>query len=93
MEIFLGVDGGGTSTRAVLVEASGRVIGQGEAGPSNYHNVGIPDALANIQSATWKAWEQANQTPRVPSAAFLGCRGEAGNVGGGFDARTAEKCR
>jgi N-acetylglucosamine kinase-like BadF-type ATPase len=75
MEIFLGVDGGGTSTRAVLVEASGRVIGQGEAGPSNYHNVGIPDALANIQSATWKAWEQANQTPRVPSAAFLGCAG------------------
>ena len=34
VEFLLGVDGGGTSTRALLARRDGPVIGQGQAGPS-----------------------------------------------------------
>lgn len=68
-EFFLGVDGGGTKTRAVLVDAAGRVRGTGEAGPSNYHNTGIDRAMANIREAARAA---GARTAR-PAAAFLGC--------------------
>jgi glucosamine kinase len=33
--LFLGVDGGGTRTRARLRDADGRLLGEGEAGPGN----------------------------------------------------------
>lgn len=35
MTLFLGLDGGGTGCRAVLVDASGRVLGRGVGGPCN----------------------------------------------------------
>jgi glucosamine kinase len=35
MQLYLGVDGGGTSTRACIADAAGRVLGVGTAGPSN----------------------------------------------------------
>ena len=48
---FLGVDGGGTHTRAVLVDARGREIGRGQAAGANWASVGVAAALANIQRA------------------------------------------
>ncbi|KFE34798.1 BadF/BadG/BcrA/BcrD ATPase family protein [Thioclava atlantica] len=47
---FLGVDGGGTGCRAVLADATGRVIGRGEAGPANIAS-DFGGALANILAA------------------------------------------
>lgn len=35
MALFLGVDGGGTGCRAAVADASGRILGTGEAGPAN----------------------------------------------------------
>lgn len=35
MDLFLGIDGGGTGCRAVLTDGSGSVLGRGEAGPAN----------------------------------------------------------
>lgn len=35
MTLFLGIDGGGTNCRAAVADASGRVLGQGQAGPAN----------------------------------------------------------
>ena len=35
MELFLGVDGGGTGCRAAVCDAMGRVLGEGRAGPAN----------------------------------------------------------
>lgn len=35
MSLLLGLDGGGSGCRAVLADASGQVLGRGEAGPSN----------------------------------------------------------
>ena len=38
--LFLGIDGGGTRTRAVLLQGTGSVIGLGEADSSNFNNMG-----------------------------------------------------
>ncbi|MBC2836191.1 BadF/BadG/BcrA/BcrD ATPase family protein [Paragemmobacter straminiformis] len=35
MTLFLGIDGGGTGCRAAVADASGRILGRGEAGPAN----------------------------------------------------------
>jgi glucosamine kinase len=35
MTLFLGIDGGGTGCRAAVADQSGRVLGQGRAGPAN----------------------------------------------------------
>lgn len=35
MTLYLGIDGGGTGCRAVVADASGRVLGHGAAGPAN----------------------------------------------------------
>lgn len=51
MDLFLGIDGGGTGCRAVLADASGQVLGRGEAGPANIAS-DFPGALGNILAAT-----------------------------------------
>jgi N-acetylglucosamine kinase-like BadF-type ATPase len=51
MEIYLGLDGGGTKTAALIMDADGRVLGEGTGGPGNVaHN---PDSVLrhSIQDA------------------------------------------
>jgi glucosamine kinase len=52
--IITGVNGGGTKTEAICCDETGRVLGRGYAGPSNYHNVGIKAAINNISKAISK---------------------------------------
>ncbi|MFG6459735.1 BadF/BadG/BcrA/BcrD ATPase family protein [Roseateles sp. BYS96W] len=47
---WVGVDGGGTSTRAVVADADGRVLGRGEAGASAL-NQGVEQAWRHIGEA------------------------------------------
>ena len=47
----IGVDGGGTTTRAVLIDENTRVLGRGEAGSSNHYGAGLTRAIENIESA------------------------------------------
>ena len=35
MDLFLGIDGGGTGCRAAVADGAGRVLGEGRAGPAN----------------------------------------------------------
>lgn len=50
MQLFLGIDGGGTGCRAAVADESGRVLGRGEAGPANIAS--DPDGAAqNIVKA------------------------------------------
>ena len=58
MSFYLGVDAGGTQTRARLVADSGEVIGTGEAGPANMR-IGLEQALEQIQAAYGEAIEAA----------------------------------
>lgn len=49
--VFVGVDGGATKTLSVAADDKGEIIGIGEAGPSNYHTVGLDAAVKNINSS------------------------------------------
>ena len=53
--LVAGVDGGGTGTRAVIMDSEKRVVGEGQAGPSNPLRVGIATAASNIREAVDKA--------------------------------------
>jgi glucosamine kinase len=58
VEFLIGIDGGGTSTRAVLARVGGPVIGRGAAGPSALGQ-GTAQAWRNIQAAARQAFESA----------------------------------
>lgn len=73
-KMFLGIDGGGSQTTALIAGAS-VVIGRGRAGSSNYHAVGKDQALQAIQEAVAAALEQAGIAASSLSAAVLGLAG------------------
>lgn len=54
----IGVDGGGTTTRAVLIDENTRVLGRGEAGTSNHYGAGLAVAVENIERAVEAALQQ-----------------------------------
>ena len=70
--IVAGFDGGGTSTRCALVDASGAVLGRGESGPGNLHDVGADRLQAHLREAWEGAWREAGREPHAVSSAFLG---------------------
>jgi len=55
MRLLLGVDGGGSQTRALLVDETGRVLGAGAAGASNYQSVGFAAATEALRTAIAEA--------------------------------------
>ena len=71
--LVIGVDGGGSTTRAALVDAIGRVLGLGYAGPSNYDDVGVGVAEENIGRAVSAAWHAMGQAFRPADAASGSC--------------------
>ena len=74
-ELVLGVDGGGTKTRAVIMDSRGRVVGEGAAGPSNPLRVGISNAAAAIREAVDKACVMAGVQRSDLVAAEIGLAG------------------
>lgn len=59
MQLFLGLDGGGSGCRAAVADAGGRVIGRGESAPANVWS--DPDgALASIVAAARAAMAAAD---------------------------------
>lgn len=71
---LLGIDGGGTQTRALIAGADGRVLGMGRAGSSNYHSVGLEAAVAAVAEAVAAARAAAHVHGHA-KAAFLGLAG------------------
>ena len=53
-KLVVGVDGGGTRTRAAILDGD-RVLGEGTAGPSNPLRVGIANGAAAIRDAIDRA--------------------------------------
>jgi N-acetylglucosamine kinase-like BadF-type ATPase len=70
-----GVDGGGTSTRAVLMNASDQILGEGAAGPSNPLRVGVASAAAAIREAIDRACVSAQVRKSDIVAAEIGLAG------------------
>lgn len=70
--IVIGVDGGGTSTRVAVATANGNLLGIGQAGAGNYHDVGAERVQLHIERALVAAWSSAGQTRQQAAAAFLG---------------------
>ncbi len=85
--IILGVDGGGSRTRARLANARGETLGTGEAGASNPSGVGMSAATDQILQAIEGAFVDAH-IPRQPIAAA--CLGMAG-VGRADERREIER--
>lgn len=71
----VGVDGGGSKTHAVVVDADGRIIGEGTSGPSNPLRVGIARAAAAVREAIDKACEAADLRSEGILAAEIGLAG------------------
>ena len=57
-ELVVGVDGGGTRTRAVVLNGT-RILGEGTGGPSNPLRVGIANGATAIREAVDKACAEA----------------------------------
>lgn len=50
-DLFVGIDGGGTWTRALIIDAEGHVVGFGKAGSSNRNHHSEEEVAANLRSA------------------------------------------
>jgi glucosamine kinase len=72
--LYLGVDGGGSKTLAIIVDAAGHECGRGIAGSSNHEAVGPEQAVAALQAAVAAASAAARVTVPV-RAAWLGLAG------------------
>ena len=73
--VAIGIDGGGTSTRAVIVGTDGAQLGSGSGGPSNYQAVGIERCHQSILEAIESAWKDSALPRRPADSIFLGMAG------------------
>ena len=78
---YLGVDAGGTSTRAVLVSADGTCLGLGRAGSGNPVSSGTEHAAAQVLAASLEAVAAAQADPTQVAGAVAAMAG-ARVVGG-----------
>jgi glucosamine kinase len=68
---FLGIDGGGTTCRARLTDAAGRILGEGSAGPANL-TIGVEIALQAVMAAACDAFSAASLGYAAMSATHAG---------------------
>jgi glucosamine kinase len=73
--LVLGVDGGGSKTRAVVADGAGRFLGEGLAGPSNPLRVGVGEAVGAIREAADQACAAAGVRRGEVVAAEVGLAG------------------
>ncbi|HEX4202628.1 MAG TPA: BadF/BadG/BcrA/BcrD ATPase family protein [Ktedonobacteraceae bacterium] len=71
---YLGVDGGGSKTLAVVVDTQGHEVARGEAAGSNHNNVGMEVAMRNLRLAIENA-SVAAAYPLPFGKAWLGISG------------------
>lgn len=71
LQYLIGIDGGGSGTRARLCNLDLKVLGQGHAGPSGLSQ-GIGQAWRHIHEAIGRAWIEAGLPPALPASCALG---------------------
>lgn len=75
MRHFLGVDGGGTRVRMVVMSAAGDVVGRGEAATGNLHHCDEAGVEAHLAEALAQSLTPAHLRPADLTAAFFGMAG------------------
>lgn len=75
MKTVMGIDGGGTQTSAVILDADGNLLGLGCAGPSNPNAVGLDQSLAALNEAMASACKGAEIKLDGIDSVFLGLSG------------------
>lgn len=70
---FLGIDGGGSQTRALLCDEAGNILGRGLSGPCNPCSQSRESCLKQLQSVIRSAL--ADKAPKSITAAHLGVAG------------------
>ena len=73
--LFLGFDGGGTKTTAILLDSSGRELARVLSGPSNPLRVGFDTAFESLTFASREALRIANAVPEDVRGACAGLAG------------------
>lgn len=73
--LYLGVDGGGTKTHAVLIDEDKNPLGEGVTGAGNPLRVGVETAIKNIFAAIEKACDAANRSKGDIVSAQIGLAG------------------
>ena len=66
-EFYLGIDGGQSSTTALIADSSGRILGSGKGGPCNH--VAASDGRAKFRSAVGNCVRQACEEAGLDSSA------------------------
>lgn len=72
---WLGIDGGGTNCRAVIVDGAGKVLGEGQAEAANFLRVGLDKAISHVKKAVNLACQKAGIEPSQIAAACIGLAG------------------
>ena len=83
IKLFVGIDGGGTKTRALIVSSDGICRGNALVGASNPNSVGAETALSNLRRALEEAAVSAGTTPHF-EAGFFGISGVNDSVSAQF---------
>lgn len=82
----LGIDGGGTKTRAVALDTNLQIVGEGQSGSSNIYSVGPEKATQNILESADFALKAARLSRDEIAAWGLGL----GGVSSGFESALVE---
>lgn len=72
---FLGIDGGGTKTQAIVTDADFTILGKGDSGAANPIRVGFDEAVKNIENAVDLALKDAKIPIDEIAAACFGIAG------------------
>ena len=88
MTRLLALDAGGTSTRAVVLDATGSVLGFGRAGGGNPTSRGVTAAVSAIAAAARQAMDRANDPAARAGVATLAM---AGQQSADFAAQVADR--
>lgn len=76
---FLGIDGGGSHTRALICDQSGKILGKGQSGPSNPMSVSVSECHTHLEEAIQLAF--AAYIPESIEAAHFGIAGARSKEG------------
>jgi N-acetylglucosamine kinase-like BadF-type ATPase len=81
--LYLGIDGGQSSTTALIADETGRVIGRGRGGPCNH--VSTSEGRAKFRSAVGDCLEQAYQEAKLEASSITFAAVCVGFSGGAED--------